>query len=472
MLEKINSISGKFFLILIPTIIITTILFLTSYSYLKFNNLNKTLKDKVLYITNLHAAAVAEPLWTFNNENVLQSIKTILTHPEVVCVVVQDSSGENTNSWPVESCSAAFGDELVYTKTLEHHDQMVGEMQLFYTKEPIYEELKNELVLASILIALTLLAASIAAFAALSIIVGNPLEKFLRTIKKSKSGNMRTLVQLSSNDEIGRVVDEYNNLVEIERNYISELETARETAEMATRTKSQFLATMSHELRTPLNAVIGISEMLLEDAEDNNDEDYIEPLTRVSRAGKHLLSLINEILDLSKIEAGKMDLMPEHVLLNDLINDVYSTSSALAASKHNSFAINNHSKLASIFVDPTRLRQIILNLISNACKFTENGEITFSVSTKEIDDVDWFEFKVLDNGIGMEPEITESLFEEFTQADSTTTRKFGGTGLGLSICRRLCDMMGGSISVYSEPGTGTEFTFILPSVGRAQYTNA
>ncbi len=470
MLSKLNSITSKFFLILIPAIIITAILFLSTYTYLKYKDLDKALENKILHITELHANAVAEPLWTFNNENVNQSIKTILTHPEVICVEVHEPGGEYLNSWPEDNCVKKYGDELVHTERLAHHDQIVGILRLFYNKQPIYHELKRDLQLASILIALTLMAASIAAFIALSIIVGNPLEKFLRTIQKSKSGHMRTLVHLKTNDEIGRVVNEYNHMIEQEREHIDELEAAREKAEAATRTKSQFLATMSHELRTPLNAVIGISEMLREEVEDNKDEDYVEPLSRVTRAGKHLLSLINEILDLSKIEAGKMEIIPEHVHLNEFLDDIRSTSLTLAEKKNNQLIVEINAKLKNIFVDPTRLRQIILNLVSNACKFTECGKITLSVQDKEIDNVDWFEFKVLDNGIGIEEEKLESLFEEFNQADNTTTRKYGGTGLGLTICRRLCDIMGGSINVRSEIGVGTEFCFLIPSIGKAQYS--
>lgn len=471
MLSRLNSITSKFFLVLIPAIIATALLFLSTYTYLKYNDLNKALSEKVLHITSLHADAVAEPLWTFNNENVTQSLKTILTHPEVTCVEVQEPSGRYMDSWPEENCTDSFGEELVHSEKLIHHGQTVGIMHLYYSKGPIYQELKRDIGLAAFLLILTLATASLAAFIALSLIVGNPLEKFLRTIQESKSGNMHTLVQLNSNDELGRVVNEYNNLVALEREHINELENAREKAETATRTKSQFLATMSHELRTPLNAVIGISEMLLEDAEDNKDEEYIEPLSRVSRAGKHLLSLINEILDLSKIEAGKMDLIPEHIQLNDFMEDIYYTSLALAEKKGNKIVLDYHSNLKNIYADPTRLRQIILNLVSNACKFTEKGKVTVSVDNKEIEGTDWFEFKVTDNGIGMEQEITDSLFEEFTQADNTTTRKFGGTGLGLAICRRLCDMMGGSIQVNSEVDVGTVFTFLLPSIGRAQYSN-
>ena len=470
MSTKFNSITAKFFLILVPTIVLTAALFLSIYIYLKNNDLNEELSNRISLNAHLHANAVAEPLWTFNYAAVKQVIKTILTNPEVLCVEVLEPDGKYVHSWPEKSCAGAFGEELVHTDKLALHEQDVGILRLFYSKDEIYKTLSRDIQLATILILLTIFAASIAAFIALSIIVGNPLAKLLDSIRNTKPGHMRPMVQLSSNDELGRVVDEYNTMIELEQKHINELETAREQAETATRTKSQFLATMSHELRTPLNAVIGISEMLLEEVEEKKEEDYIEPLTRVSRAGKHLLNLINEILDLSKIEAGKMDLIPEHIQVKELLDEIHSTSIPLAEKNGNGFIVKCPEQIGSIFADPTRLRQIILNLISNACKFTNNGEITLSVENKEIDLTDWYEFKVKDTGIGMESDKTENLFEEFTQADSSTTRKFGGTGLGLAICRRLCDMMGGSIQVQSELGVGTEFTFTLPSVGKTQYS--
>lgn len=469
MLTRLNSITAKFFLILVPTIVLTAALFLSIYIYLKNNDLNEELSDRISLNARLHANAVAEPLWTFNYAAVKQVIKTILANPEVVCAEVLEPDGKYVHSWPEKDCGGIFGEQLVHTDKLTLHEQDVGILRLFYSKKEIFKTLSRDIQLATILIMLTIFAASIAAFIALSIIVGNPLAKLLDSIRKTKPGHMRPMVQLSSKDELGRVVDEYNNMIEQERKHIDELETARAQAEAATRTKSQFLATMSHELRTPLNAVIGISEMLREEVEEKQEEDYIEPLTRVSRAGKHLLNLINEILDLSKIEAGKMDLIPEHIQIKELLDDVQFTALPLANQNNNQFIIDCPDNIGAIFADPTRLRQIILNLISNACKFTNEGKITLSVQNREIELTDWYEFKVRDTGIGMELDQAENLFEEFTQADSSTTRKFGGTGLGLAICRRLCDMMGGNIKVESEADIGTEFTFVLPSVGKTQY---
>ena len=471
MLHRFNNINAKFFFILVPTIVLTAALFLSVYIYLKNEDLNEVLNERISLNARLHANAVAEPLWTFNNEAVKQVLKTILAHPEVVCAEVLEPDGKYVHSWPEENCVNVFGEELVHTDKLSLHEQDVGILRLYYSKDEIYKVLARDIQLAAILIVLTIIAASAAAFIALTVIVGNPLEKLLNSIRNATPGKLRPMVQQASNDELGTVIDEYNHMIEVERKHIEELESARAQAEAATQTKSQFLATMSHELRTPLNAVIGISEMLLEEVEEKKEEDYIEPLSRVSRAGKHLLSLINEILDLSKIEAGKMDLIPEHIPIQELLDDIHSTSLPLTEKNGNQFHIDCPNNIGSIFADPTRLRQIILNLISNAGKFTENGKISLSVRRKEIELTDWYEFKVLDTGIGMDANKTDSLFEEFTQADSSTTRKFGGTGLGLAICRRLCDMMGGSISVHSELGVGTEFTFLLPSVGKAQYTN-
>ncbi len=470
MLNRLNSVTTKFFAILIPTIALTAALFLTFYIYLKNHDLNESLDNKILLISQLHANAVSEPLWTFNNENVKKSLKTILSHPEVVCAEVLEPNGNYVDSWPVSNCAEVYGDEQCHTGDLTLHDQHVGILKIFYSKDKIYETLYRDVQLAAILIILTLFAASVAAFIALSMIVNNPLAKLLDSIRETKPGQMRPMVKLTSKDELGRVVDEYNNMIEQERNHIDELEMARSQAEAATHTKSQFLATMSHELRTPLNAVIGISEMLLEEVQEKKEDDYIEPLTRVSRAGKHLLSLINEILDLSKIEAGKMDLIPEHIQIIEFLDDISFTSKPLVEQNKNKFSIVCPDNIGSIFADPTRLRQIILNLISNACKFTSNGEITLSVQSVEIELTDWYEFKVKDTGIGMKLDQTEKLFDEFTQADSSTTRNFGGTGLGLAICRRLCDIMGGSITLESELGVGTVFTFVLPAVGKMQYS--
>jgi two-component system, NtrC family, sensor kinase len=235
----------------------------------------------------------------------------------------------------------------------------------------------------------------------------------------------------------------------------------RELAD-ASQHKSQFLANMSHELRTPLNAIIGVSEMLREDAEAAKQD--LEPLDRVLGAGRHLLALINDILDLSKIEAGRMELQLETFPLAPLIADVVKTIEPLAAKNANRVAVNCDGAIGTLHADQMRLRQAMLNLMSNANKFTERGTISVDARQGQENGRDYVAIAVADTGIGMTPEQMGKLFQEFSQADASTTRKYGGTGLGLAISKRFCQMMGGDITVESEPGRGSTFTIRLPRI--------
>jgi GAF domain-containing protein len=239
---------------------------------------------------------------------------------------------------------------------------------------------------------------------------------------------------------------------------------SRQLAE-ASQHKSQFLANMSHELRTPLNAIIGVTEMLREDAEALNQD--LEPLDRVLGAGRHLLALINDILDLSKIEAGRMELNLGSFALPPLIDEVVKTIEPLAAKNGNQIAVQCDTAIGTMHADQMRLRQALLNLMSNANKFTEKGTVTIAAHQAQENGRDWVTLSVADTGIGMTPEQMGKLFQEFSQASSTTASKYGGTGLGLVISRRFCQMMGGDITVASEPGKGSVFTVRLPSGPRS-----
>jgi signal transduction histidine kinase len=236
---------------------------------------------------------------------------------------------------------------------------------------------------------------------------------------------------------------------------------SRQLAE-ASQHKSQFLANMSHELRTPLNAIIGVTEMLHEDAEATKQD--LEPLDRVLGAARHLLALINDILDLSKIEAGRMELQLEDFALAPLIEGVIKTVEPLAAKNANQLVARCDGAIGSLHADSMRLRQALLNLMSNANKFTERGTITVDARQGQEYGRDWVTIAVADTGIGMAPGQMEKLFQDFSQADASTTRKYGGTGLGLAISKRFCQMMGGDITVESEPDRGSTFTIRLPRI--------
>ncbi len=239
---------------------------------------------------------------------------------------------------------------------------------------------------------------------------------------------------------------------------------AKEAAEAASRSKSTFLANMSHELRTPLNAIIGYSEMLQEEAEDTGNASAVADLQKIHAAGRHLLGLINDILDLSKIEAGKMDLYLETFDAAEMVQGVADTVKPLVEKNGTSLEVSCLPDLGALHADMTKTRQALLNLLSNASKFTQGGKVTLEASRETSGGREWLLFRVRDTGIGMTGEQLARLFRPFTQADASTTRKYGGTGLGLTITRRFCQMMGGDVEVSSESGTGSVFTVRLPAV--------
>ena len=261
----------------------------------------------------------------------------------------------------------------------------------------------------------------------------------------------------------GGTVGVFTDVTELKRRE-EEVAAARDEAMQATQAKSQFLASMSHELRTPLNAIIGYSEMLQEEAEDLGQDRFLPDLMKIREAGKHLLSLINDVLDLSKIEAGKMDVLVQEFAVADLIEQVHSVIKPLIAKNANALEVIGAPDLGTMRSDQTKLRQSLLNLLSNAAKFTERGRITLAARRMAGPDGDRLQFVVSDTGIGMAPEQLQGLFQAFSQARSSTARDYGGTGLGLAITRHFCRLLGGDVAVESTPGKGSSFTLILPAV--------
>jgi signal transduction histidine kinase/DNA-binding response OmpR family regulator len=297
-------------------------------------------------------------------------------------------------------------------------------------------------------------------------------------------GDLESHIELPGKDELADLARAFNDMTgrlrmarqeltrangELEQRH-HELQLLMEAAESANQAKSQFLANMSHELRTPMNAIIGYSEMLMDEAQDMSSQSalpeveavFVPELKKITAAGRHLLALINDILDLSKIEAGKMDLYLEIFQVPEMVADVATTIQPLVDKNENRLHIEVAHGIGAMRADLTKVRQVLFNLLSNASKFTKNGVIELRVQNQRSEDRDWIAFQVKDSGIGMTKEQAARIFEAFTQADASTTRKYGGTGLGLTITRKFCELMGGRITVESEPGKGTVFTVLLP----------
>jgi signal transduction histidine kinase len=312
--------------------------------------------------------------------------------------------------------------------------------------------------------------AALLLLASLQGIVSRPILDVVRTARHVSSHEDYAIrARKYGQDEIGTLVDAFNDMLQQIEEHQRQLRAARDAAETANRAKSAFLANMSHELRTPLNGIIGYTEMLLEESEDGGQASLVADLNQVRKAAKHLLALINNILDLSKIEAGKMDVHVARFEIAALVHDVVGVIEPLVTVNGNTLRIDLPDAVArsEMETDRVKLRQTLWNLLSNACKFTREGDVTLRVR-RDPSRPGWFTFAVSDTGPGMTTEECQTLFQEFVQGDAAQRQQYGGTGLGLAISRRFCGLIGGDIGVESRPNAGSTFTIRVPAVvGRA-----
>ena len=379
-------------------------------------------------------------------------------------------------------------DHLVLSRNIVLDKESVGSLYIRSEKTEIYSRLIRFLEIIALVMILSLIGAWVLA-SRLQRLFSAPILKLASTAQRISSEKDYSL--RAANDaggEIGVMIEGFNGMLhQIElrdeelrghRNHLEdevaartaelvrvneELTAARDRAEYASRAKSEFLANMSHELRTPLNAIIGYSELLQEEVEDLGQEDALPDLKKINSAGKHLLRLINDILDLSKIEAGKTQLFIENFEIRHVVDEVVNAVQPTASQRSNTIAVECSANLGWMDGDIVKIRQILFNLLNNACKFTENGSIWLEAARRKGSAGDEIVFWVRDTGIGITPNQISRLFQPFHQADASTTRKFGGTGLGLAISQRFCRLMGGDISVESRPGEGSAFTCRIPA---------
>ncbi len=354
-------------------------------------------------------------------------------------------------------------------------DSQLGVARLGVSLAPLQDNIAA-IRLQSSVVGLVFLAASLLITVVALRRVVSPLKRLREATRAVSSGEFDRTITIRTGDEVQELAEDFSLMVaELKRTMglleqrSEEMERALATAEEATKAKSEFLANMSHELRTPLNAIIGYSEMMLEDAEEEGAEERVSDLRKVHRSGRHLLGLINDILDISKIEAGKIELNFGPLDLTALLSEIENTATPLMEANRNRFKIVAPDAPGHLECDEQRLCQVLFNLVSNAAKFTEEGDVDV---TLERSGDGWVRLAVRDTGIGMSAEQTKNLFEPFGQADSSIAKRYGGTGLGLTISRRFAEMMGGRITVDTELGKGSCFTVWLPDIEPAKPTDA
>jgi len=476
----------------LEAIMMTMVLSLTLDSYFDANTELSSKNEVVL--TNILSDLGRIALFNAEYDEFQPYVEEIVTNPIVEKVMLLDHDNRvvvSSDVTDVGKFSPPFANNGAQKPThywrvekIANSAGSLGKLAILYSHETLANANQKALDLG-ITTALT----GMILIAIIGVVIGFLLTRRLENLTQAATniseGDFAAGTNISGNDELGILGKAFNKMARNIEKLIAELRErekqlraahhdleqrisertaelaiARDEALAANHTKSLFLANMSHELRTPLNAINGYSELIEEISRENGYEEILGDLDNIRNAGSHLLSIVSNVLDLSKIEAGKMEFELRYVQISDLIHEVVASVQPLIQKKNNQLEIRFDDSVTNMYTDATRVSQVLINIIANAAKFTENGDITFSI--KKHQQYELVIFTIEDTGIGISPHQINSLFEEFTQAETSTTRKYGGTGLGLALSKRICELLGGQITVVSQLNKGTKFTICLP----------